>query len=437
MGHQSPLSPFPNLEHNSMTIRLNLALLPLHICACLSLAAQKKIVVLGSSTAAGTGASTPANSWVGKMTSYYNKNGSDGVDTTVVNLSMGGNHSYSIVPSGFTPPPGRPFTDDSRNITAALAQSPDVIIVNLPSNDAFYASNGTWTNYTIKETMDNFRLVESLARAAHVPIFFATAQPRNLNTEYRDTLRRTKDSIIAGFGVSRTIDFWTDLTETDGSNLMLASVNSGDGVHVNNLGHNFLYTRVINKNIFGTYTFLPVQLLQFNATPVNTQIRLSWTIEQEDPNTNYEVERSTDGSRFSVTSVLQGNGSVLQKNYYWNDLQPVSGMNYYRLHIREAQTEKYSHTVAVAFRSTALTLSSLYTGDGNDQLYFKVGSGSEQLVTVRIVSTNGTVLSRQTLTVQSGVQQYHIPVNKLTKGLYFLQITDRHNQAKSGSFTRL
>jgi lysophospholipase L1-like esterase len=420
-----------------MNIRLNLAILPLYLCLSLSVSAQKKIVVLGSSTAAGTGASTFANSWVGKMTSYYNKNVSDGVDTTVVNLSMGGNHTYSIVPSGFTPPPGRPFTDDSRNITAALAQSPDVIIVNLPTNDAFYASNNTWTGYTIKETMDNFRLVESLARGAHVPIFFATTQPRNLSTEYRDTLRRTKDSIIASFGVSRTIDFWTDLTETDGSNLMLASVNSGDGVHVNDLGHNFLYTRVINKNIFGTYLFLPVQLLQFNATPVNNQVRLSWAIEQEDPNTKYEVERSSDGIRFSLKSVLQGSGSFQQKSYAWNDLQPESGMNYYRLHIREAQTETYSRTVAVAFRSTALTLSKLYTSTSDDQLYFTVGTGDEQTVDLRIVSSNGAVLERQTLTVHSGEQQYHIPLSHLTHGMYFLQVTDQHSHAKSGSFTKL
>lgn len=420
-----------------MNIRLHLAILPLYLCLSLSLSAQKKVVVLGSSTAAGTGASTFANSWVGKMTSYYNKNVSDGVDTTVVNLSMGGNHTYSIVPSGYTPPSNRPYTDDSRNITAALAQSPDVIIVNLPTNDAFYASNSTWTGYTIKETMDNFRLVESLARAAHVPVFFATTQPRNLSAEYRDTLRRTKDSIIASFGVSRTIDFWTDLTESDGSNLMLASVNSGDGIHVNDLGHNFLYTRVINKNIFGTYQFLPVQLLQFAATPVNNQVRLSWTIAQEDPNTSYEVERSTDGIRFSGKTVLPGNGSFLQKSYSWTDVQPLAGMNYYRLHIREAQTETYSRTVTVVFKSTALTLSKLYTGKNEDQLYFTVGSGEEQHIDVRIVNSNGSVLARQTLTVHSGEQQYHIPVNMLTHGMYFLQVTDQHNQSKSGAFTKL
>ena len=420
-----------------MNIRLHLAILPLYLCLTLSLSAQKKIVVLGSSTAAGTGASTYANSWVGKMTSYYNKNVSDGVDTTVVNLSMGGNHTYSIVPSGFTPPPNRPYTDDSRNITAALAQSPDVIIVNLPTNDAYYASDGTWTGYTIKETMDNFRLVESLARAAHVPIFFATTQPRNLSTEYRDTLRRTKDSIIATFGLSRTIDFWTDLTESDGSNMMLASVNSGDGVHVNDLGHNFLYTRVINKNIFGTYLFLPVQLLQFNATPVNNQVRLFWTIEQEDPNTNYEVERSNDGIRFSVQSVLPGNGSYLQKNYNWTDLQPVSGVNYYRLHIRETQNETYSRTIVVAFKSTALSLSRLYTGTSDNQLYFTLGTGDEQNVDVRIVSQNGSVLRHQTITVHAGEQQYHIPVSTQMHGMYFLQVTDKRNQTKSVAFTKL
>src|SRR5438309_5222513 len=45
--------------------------------------AQKKIVILGSSTAAGNGASTYDSSWARRLYFEFNKNTSDGVDTTI------------------------------------------------------------------------------------------------------------------------------------------------------------------------------------------------------------------------------------------------------------------------------------------------------------------------------------------------------------------
>jgi len=419
-----------------MNIRPYLSVLLMGICFSIQLSAQKRIVVLGSSTAAGTGASSLANSWVGKMTSYYNLNNADGVDTTVFNLSTGGNHSYSIVPSGFTPPPNRPFTDDSRNITAALSLNPDVIIVNLPSNDVFNASNGSWTSYTLTETMDNFRLVESLARAAGVRIFFATTQPRNMAPFYNDLQRQLKDSMNLYFG-NLTIDFWTDLTETDGSNTMKASVNSGDGVHVNDIGHNFLYTRVINKGIFGTYIFLPLHLLDFSATLRQNVVKLTWTTELEEPNTTFSVERAADGIQFVRIATLPGTGGTAVKNYTWSDPDPKTGFNYYRIRYTENNKESFSKTIPVWYKHNGISLSKIYTSPAGDQLYYTLNTGTATTVTLRVISSAGATLSQQTQRVTGTTQVYSMPVNRLNTGLYYLQVITENNQVAASPFTKL
>ncbi len=119
-----------------------------------------KIVVLGSSTAAGSGPSTPDSTWVNRYRSYLQ---SINPANEVINLAVGGYNTYRIMPTGFTPPPNRPNPDIVRNITAALAESPDAIVVNMPSNDV--ASNFTYT-----EQMFNLDTIAQIASAASVPI---------------------------------------------------------------------------------------------------------------------------------------------------------------------------------------------------------------------------------------------------------------------------
>ena len=88
-----------------------------------------KIVVLGSSTSFGTGASTYDSSWVGRFTSYVHRHNDD---SQIYNLSGSGYTTYQTLrPDGFTPPAGRPSPVLGHNITAALALHPDAIIINI------------------------------------------------------------------------------------------------------------------------------------------------------------------------------------------------------------------------------------------------------------------------------------------------------------------
>ncbi|MCB0844148.1 MAG: SGNH/GDSL hydrolase family protein, partial [Bacteroidetes bacterium] len=72
------------------------------------------IVVLGSSTAAGAGASPSDSAWVNRYRSYLQ---GFNPDYQVTNRAQGGFNSYRIMPTGFTPPSGRPNADTIRNIT--------------------------------------------------------------------------------------------------------------------------------------------------------------------------------------------------------------------------------------------------------------------------------------------------------------------------------
>ncbi len=137
------------------------------------LQAQTRVVVLGSSTSAGTGASVYDSSWVGKLQLEYRKNTTAGnPDTIVTNLAVGGTTTYSAMPTGYTPPPGRPLPDPAHNVTKALSFSPAVIIINFPTNDI-------GSSYTAKEYMDNLRYLYQYINSAGVKTYIATTQPRS------------------------------------------------------------------------------------------------------------------------------------------------------------------------------------------------------------------------------------------------------------------
>src|SRR3954452_11404116 len=133
--------------------------------------AQKKIVILGSSTAAGNGATSTDSSWAGRLQLQYRKNTSD-ADTSIINLAVGGYVTYRIMPDNFVTPPDRPAVDVNTNVTKALSYNPEIIIINMPSNDIT-------SGYSEQEIMNNFRLLNQLITNQGVRAFITTSQPRN------------------------------------------------------------------------------------------------------------------------------------------------------------------------------------------------------------------------------------------------------------------
>lgn len=196
-----------------------------------SKSASIKIVVLGSSTAAGTGPSHPDSAWVNRFRNYVQSNWEN---SDVINLAVGGYVTYQILPHGFAPPQSRPNPEPEHNITKALSYNPTAIIINLPSNDASQ-------NYSIQEQLANYDTVLALAHSMGVPVWVATTQPRNLSLEGRRSLKEMRDSTFTRF--EHPIDFWTGLAEEDG-NIKL-QYNSGDNVHLNDAAHKILFERVV------------------------------------------------------------------------------------------------------------------------------------------------------------------------------------------------
>jgi len=257
---------------------------------------QKKIVVLGSSTAAGTGASVYDSSWVARLQSEYRKNITAGdLDTVVTNLAVGGFVSYQIMPSSYSPPAGKPAPDVEHNVTKALGFSPDIIIINLPTNDV-------GSGYSETEFMTNLRFLNQHIASAGVKAYITTTQPRSqYDFAMRRVLRNLVDSITNTFGIN-AINFWDDLATNDGQFNLRPEVNSGDGVHVNNLGHRLLFERVKAKNLFNNI------VTAIAGVGSNTDLFISRFYKS---NSNISAEIFTNRNRLVTVTIFETSGRMI------------------------------------------------------------------------------------------------------------------------------
>jgi len=274
------------------------------------------VVVLGSSTAAGTGPTSLDSAWVWLYRDTIFQN-----DTrfTVTNLARGGFTTYNILPTGSSIATGINQTIDiERNITEALSLNPNAVIINLPSNDAA-------NSYSVEDQLANYDLILEELDVLEIPYWIATPQPRNgFSDDQKQIQLDMRNSTFARFG-QFAIDFWNELE--DGDSNVDSSFDSGDGVHLNNAGHRLLLERVLQSQI-------PNFLLDLKNGGVSTkQIdNHNSLVVYPNPTTDFIKIQNLEPP-FSV-QVYDVNGKLLiQHDRYFSDtlVLPVSGLQFVKI----------------------------------------------------------------------------------------------------------
>lgn len=190
-----------------------------------------RVAVIGSSTAAGVGASD-GNGWVSLLETEL----ATSMDAYlhVYNFAVGGYTAYDLLPgSGM-----------SGSIDAAIADDPDLLIV------ALAGSNDLSSTATTESFVGQLAVLRETARAAGIPTFFMGTLPKNLSPRDKDILATWGRAMGDEFGscwipgvaapyAPCFIDVFAALAD---SSLGLAlEFDSGDGNHPNDAGHAVLF----------------------------------------------------------------------------------------------------------------------------------------------------------------------------------------------------
>lgn len=77
---------------------------------------------------------------------------------------------------------------------------------------------------------------------------------------------------------------------------------------------------------------MPVTLVRFTAKKQDKGVKLDWQTSEETNNQGFEIERGVDGGTWEKVGFVDGSGTTKENNAYaFLDLNPLPGMNYYRL----------------------------------------------------------------------------------------------------------
>ena len=183
-------------------------------------------VVLGSSTAAGFGASSSSQAWVARLAVAESSRG-----VTIINLARGGLTTYEALPVSSPAVAGRPVPDPSVNSDAAMALRPKLVLVSFPTND-------TAAGFGVDEVVSNLLTIRGAVLAGGASVVMLSTQPRNLPDAQLAQLPTIDDRLAAAVG-NCFVAVRAPLAGRDGH--LDPRYDSGDGIHPNDAGHALIF----------------------------------------------------------------------------------------------------------------------------------------------------------------------------------------------------
>lgn len=168
-------------------------------------------------------------------------------------------------------------------------------------------------------------------------------------------------------------------------------------------------------------TALPVRLVNFTVQKEENAAVLSWQTTTEANSSHFDIEHAREGKSWrKIGSVASAGKSNVLQSYRYIHPAPLTGLNYYRLKMVDADgTFTYSEIASVNLKTKDSEVS-LYPNPVSDQLL--IISTAEPAEGYEIVSAIGQVISVGKLT---GGLVGQIPVKNLSAGVYHIRIQMR------------
>lgn len=369
--------------------------------------------IIGSSTAAGEGASTFAKSWVALTVNYYiglhELNGYN-------DIAVSGTTTWNGMPTGYVPPSGitpAPLpVDPNHNVTKILQLGSDVVIIGYPSNDIAFG-------YSLAQYLANLRIIYATVVNAGKIAWVTTTQPRDdISPALRQLALQGRDSIIAEFP-NRSLNFWDPVV--DPSTLgILSQYSFGDGIHLNDAGHAAIALVAENAGIM-TPIPLPITLTDFSANKLGNDVNLQWTTAFDGSGgpVVYEVQRNTGGTVFDPV-YNSGSKPPVAGTWSWTDNSCPAGIVFYRLKWLEDAKENYSKIVTIDNSGAALNIDKVYQS-GTSRLMAQLEVPSPGSVSLTIHDLAGRLILKKEYTGQPASVLLSVSLPSMTAGEYVLR----------------
>lgn len=180
---------------------------------------------------------------------------------------------------------------------------------------------------------------------------------------------------------------------------------------------------------------LAVSILDFTAAPDGSGILLQWLANNQEPNTSYEIQISTDGKNFSTLGEAESDaaatGSTSKYQYQYNLDQAPVGKLWFRIQQTDGTGQMSYSEVAVVDPENGNDAGisyQIYPNPATNSLLFQFNNNQTGRFMLQLVNTAGQIV-RETATTLTGTNQIRMDLSpQPPTGLYFLRASDlTHN----------
>ena len=167
---------------------------------------------------------------------------------------------------------------------------------------------------------------------------------------------------------------------------------------------------------------LSTKLKNFTGVAQDDHGRLQWESETEANNVVYEIERSTDQSRYEKIGQVIGAASGSGRTYHFNDPNPLSSQTYYRLKLVEGSRSQFSRIVLLSNSALQYGIRSLINPFAQ-QLVFEIIAPEEGVAQITLIDTYGRTVRQYRESYNTGLTSVRLTdVASLPVGSYSLRV---------------
>ena len=179
---------------------------------------------------------------------------------------------------------------------------------------------------------------------------------------------------------------------------------------------------IYSRFSFGTGSTIPVTLIDFTAEAKKSIVQLTWSMATEKAYTSFTIQRSADDFTFTDLAIVNGRGaSTSVHSYVFTDDQPLNGVNYYRLILKDGSGNfTYSKIVSVRFGNA----SALVVFPNPVTNFIQITTTPEDMsrYNLELVGNDGRVILKINGNIGQINQQLNDNLSKIAAGIYTLSL---------------
>lgn len=175
---------------------------------------------------------------------------------------------------------------------------------------------------------------------------------------------------------------------------------------------------------------LPVTGLKLEAYAKSETIAVNWSTATEYNTSAYIVEKSADGSNWSVVANEKAAGqSNFKTNYAYTDNKAFLGTNYYRIKQVDVDGQyTYSNIVMVKMVKVSAKIT-VYPNPFISQVNLEMNSTNAEVLVVRILNQQGQMVNQSNWNLHAGNNTTTVGnLSNLSKGIYLVDVKKQNGE---------